>query len=70
MCTCTDVKQEKLPHFILTYDKDWDPTVLDCEGQVDNDAWVDAQSSFSDSPTDKTFNELGDYRLRSNDHKF
>jgi hypothetical protein len=32
----TDSEWEKLPHVILASNKDWDPTVLDCEGQVDN----------------------------------
>ena len=34
--------QEKLPHTILTPDKYWDPMVVDCEGQVDNETWFDA----------------------------
>ena len=40
--------------------------VLDCEGQVDNELWFDAQSLFPDGLDDKTFNEVGDYRFRSN----
>ena len=50
----------KLPHAILTSDKDCNPTVLDCEGQVDNELWFDMQSSFLDCPNDKSFNEVGD----------
>ena len=34
---------ETLPHVIITSDKDWDLIVLDCEGQVDNYTWFDAQ---------------------------
>ena len=51
----TDSEWEKLPHVILTSDKDYDPTVLDCEGQVDNETHFDAQSSFPDAHNDKSF---------------
>ena len=33
---CTEKELEKIPHVILTSDKDWDPTVLDCEDQLDD----------------------------------
>ena len=69
LCPCTDDEWEKIPHVILMSDKDWDPTVLDCEGQVDNEMWFDAQSSFLDGPNDKSFDEVGDYRFRSNNHQ-
>ena len=59
----------KLPHLVITSDKDWDPKVLDCEGQFDNEIWFDAQSSFLDGPNVKTFNEVGDYWFRSNNHQ-
>ena len=65
----TDSEWEALPHIVLTSDKYWDPTVLDCEGQVDNEIWYDAQSSFPDGPHNKLFDEVGDYRLRSNNHQ-
>ena len=58
---CPNNEWEKLPRVIHTSDKFWDPIVLDCEGQVDNELWFDAQSSFSDGPDDKTFNKVGDY---------
>ena len=66
---CTDNEWEKLPYVILTSDKGWDSTVLDCEGQLDNELWFDAQSSFPDEPDDKNINEVGDYRLRINKHQ-
>ena len=50
--------------------KDWDPTVLDREGQVDNKLWLDAKSSFLDGPNDTSFDEVGNYRFRSNNHQF
>ena len=43
--------------------------MLDCEGQVDNELWFDTQSSSTDGPDDKTFNEVGDDRFRSNNHQ-
>ena len=66
---CTDNEWENLPHVILTSDKECYPTVLGCEGQVYNELWFDAQSSFLDYPDDKTFNEVGYYRFRSNNHQ-
>ena len=65
----TDKEWEDLPHVILTSDMDQDPKGLDCEGQVDNQECFDAQSLFLDSPTDKYFNEIGDYRFRSNNNQ-
>ena len=32
-----DYKWGKRPHDIITCDKDWDPTSLDCEGNLDNE---------------------------------
>ena len=49
--------------------KDWDPTVLACEGQVDNESWFDVQSSFLDCPNDKSFDEVGNCRFRSYDYQ-
>ena len=57
---CTNNEWKNLPHVILASDKDWDPTILDCEGQIDNELWFDAQSSFLDGLDDKTSNEVGD----------
>ena len=45
---CNDYEWENLPHVILTSDKDWDPTSLDCEENLGNDTWFDAQSSWPD----------------------
>ena len=65
----TDSEWEALPHVVFTSDTDWDPTVLDCEGQIDNETWFDYQSSFPDDPHNKLFDEVEDYRLRSNNHQ-
>ena len=65
----TENEWEKLLHAILTSDKKQDPTVIDFEGQFHNELWFDAKSSFPDGPDDKTFNEVGDYRFRSNKHQ-
>ena len=59
---CTDAEWETLPHVILTSDADWDPASLDCEGEIANDIWFDAQSSFPEGPQDKNFDEAGTYR--------
>ena len=66
---CTDNEWQNLPHNIITSDKDWETTVLDCEGQVDNELWFAAQSSFPDGNDYKTFNEIGDCRFESNNHQ-
>ena len=50
LCPCTDKEWENLPHVILDSDKYWDPTSLDCEGQLGNEKWFDAQSSFPYRP--------------------
>ena len=50
-----DKEWKGIPHVIVISDVDWYPTVLECEGQVDNEKWFDAQSSFSDGPTNKHF---------------
>ena len=39
----TDKEWSTLPPVILTSDIDWYPTFLDCEGQLDNEEWFDAQ---------------------------
>ena len=67
---CTDEEWETLPHVILTSDVNWDPASLDCEGQVSNETWFDAQSSFPDGPADKDFDEFGNYRHTSNQELF
>ena len=56
---CIDNEWETLPHVVLTSGEDWDPTCLDCEGQLDNEEWFDAQSFFPDGPHSKLFNEYG-----------
>ena len=62
-------KWEKLPHVVITSGKDWDLTLIECEGQLDNGLWFDAQSSFPDVTDDKMFNKVGDYLLRRNKHQ-
>ena len=37
LCPFADIEWEKLPHVILAPNEDWEPTVLDCEGRVDNE---------------------------------
>ena len=64
----TENEWGKMLHTILASDKDWDLTALDFKGEVDNELWFDSQSSFLDSPDYTTFNEVSDYRLRSNNH--
>ena len=64
-----DKEWEELPHVILASGMDWDPTVFDCEGQVYNEEWFDAQSSFPGGPTNESFDEIGNYRFRSNNHQ-
>ena len=66
---CTDGEWEKLPHVILTSNKDWNPKILGCEGQVNNETWFDAQSSFLYGLNDKSFDEVGNCRFRSNNHQ-
>ena len=58
----TNKELENLPHAILTSDKYWDPTYLDCEGQLNNEEWFDAQSYFPNGPNSKLFNEYGEHR--------
>ena len=65
----TDNERRTLPHVILTSDIDWGPTCLDCNGQLDNEEWFYAQSSFPDGPASKLFNEYGEYRNISDCHE-
>ena len=60
---------EQLTHVIFTFDMDWDPIVLDCEGEVDNEEWFSAKSSFQDGPTDESFDGVKNYRFRNNNHQ-
>ena len=64
-----DDEWEKLPHVVLTSDKDWDLTLLYCEGHLENKTWFDAQLYFPVGPNNKKFYELGNYRNRSNMHQ-
>ena len=51
-----------MTHVALTSDADWEPTSLDCEGEVSNEIWFDAQTSFPEGPQDKNFDEVGNCR--------
>ena len=65
---CTKKGWETLPHVILTSDKDWHPTYLNYEGQLDNEEVFDAQSSFPDGPDSKFLNGYGEHRDTSEIH--
>ena len=67
---CADKEWESLPHFVLTSDKYWDPTSLDCEGHEDNEEWVDTRSSFPDRPDSKLSNEHSQYSNITHVHEF
>ena len=36
---------------------------------MDNEVWFDTQSSFPDGTSDANFDEVGDYKHRSNNHE-
>src|SRR5687768_3611797 len=57
----TDAEWEQLPHVILTADTDWDPSILDCE-QEDNEEWFNAMEEIPTLTPDPMFDEYGDYR--------
>ena len=65
----TDKEWITIPHIMVTSDIDWDPTCLDCEGQVDNEEWFDDQFSLPDGTDSKLFNECGDHRIASKCHE-
>ena len=44
LCPCTDKEWQTLPHAMLTSEKDWDPTCLDCEVQLCDEDVFDSQS--------------------------
>ncbi|HEY9709439.1 MAG TPA: hypothetical protein V6D48_14645, partial [Oculatellaceae cyanobacterium] len=57
----TDKEWETLPHVILTADVDWDPSILDCE-QEDNEEWYNAMEDLPKLTPYPLFDEYGDYR--------
>jgi hypothetical protein len=59
----TDAEWESLPHFFLTGESDWDPSVLDHDLQSD-EQWADAVSELEADPTTNLFDEFGNYRQR------
>ena len=54
---------------MIASDKYWDATCIDCEGKLCNEEWFDAQSSLTDGPDSKLFNEYGDHRNTSYNHE-
>ena len=63
-----DKEWRTLPRVIITSEIDWGPTCLDYEGQLGNEEWFDAQSSFPDGPDSKLLNEHGEHRNISDYH--
>ena len=57
----TDTEWETLPHVIMTADTDWNPSILDCE-QEDNEEWFNAMEDLPSLTPDPLFDEYGDYR--------
>ena len=46
---------------MLTADVDWDPTIIDCELD-DEEEWFDAMQDIPEFDHDPLFDEVGDYR--------
>ena len=59
----TDEEWDTLPQFLLTEDKDWDPSVLE-HTLSDDDQWFDAVSDLQDDPSTNLFDEFGNYCKR------
>ena len=57
----TDKEWGELPHVILTADAEWNPSVLDCE-QEDDEEWFNAMEDLPTLTADPLFDEFGDYR--------
>src|SRR5687768_3205790 len=57
----TDAEWKRLPQVILTADVDWDPSILDCK-QEDNEEWYNAMEDLPTLTPDPLFDEYGDYR--------
>ena len=62
----TDKEWETLPHVVLTSDEDWDPNCIDCEGQLDNEEWFDAQENTEVTLNSPLFDEFGNCRNKTN----
>ena len=54
----TDMEWERLPQVILTADIDWDPSILDCE-QEDNEDWFNAMENLPTLAPGPLFDEYG-----------
>ena len=57
----SDREWEELPHITLTADVDWDPSIIDCE-QEDNEEWHNAMQDLPTLTTDSPFDDVGDYK--------
>ena len=66
---CTDEQWDSLPHTILTSDSDWDPSLLDSPGGVDEDKWHDAQPSLPEGPSSPLFDEYRELRRGALTHE-
>ena len=66
---CADKEWETLTYVMLTSNKYWDPTCLDCKEQLDNEEQFDAQSSLPNELDSKLFNEHGDHRKKPYNHE-
>jgi hypothetical protein len=57
----TDHELNTLPHFIMTSDLDWDPTILDHTFNVDSGEWY-SDDDLSNLDLDNSFDSMGDYK--------
>lgn len=53
----TNQEWDELPHVILTADTDWDPSILDCE-QEENEEWFNAMEDLPKLTTDLLLTSL------------
>ena len=58
----TDDELENLPHVVFTSDVDWDPAVLDCDFDLDNN-WTDVPQ-LDDLYDNMAFDEFGNFKNR------
>ena len=54
----TDEEWDTLPHVVWTSDMEWDPSVLDCDLE-DQDQWYDAVSDLENTIIHSPFDEYG-----------
>ena len=58
----SDKQWDTLPHIILTSDSEWDPSVFDTPGDIDNETWCDAKTHLYVGSSCPTFNEFRELR--------